>query len=65
MGAGEEDDARCRFTLEADAENIGITLAEDFFNDLDDVAFDARVQRVADAVRTALYTVAGFSSTRH
>lgn len=65
MTAREEAEPSSRFTLEADTQAVNITLAEDFFHDIDTVAFDERVARTADAVRTALYTIAGFDSTRH
>lgn len=60
----EEDDTRY-FAVEADAETVTVTLGPDFFNDVDTVAFDKRVEVIARGVRNALYVVAGTGLTHH
>ena len=61
----DEDDDTGRYAIEADTETLEISLGAGFFHDVDSLAFDRRVERVANAVRDALYLVGGHTITRH
>lgn len=56
---------RLRYRLEASSEGIDITLSPDFWDTDHDLEFDKRVDRLADDVRAACFTIAGYALTRH